>query len=43
MVSLERFRNYDQFKDYFDDLQDVIESVIKKIAGQNWGKLGRYV
>ena len=39
---LERFRNYDQFKDYFTDLQNTIMDVIHYMANVNWGKAGKY-
>jgi len=41
---LDTFRNLDQFKDYFDDLQNIIERVIRFITHANigskvWSKL----
>lgn len=39
----ERFRRYDVFRDYFNDLEDIVQDVIRTLKNTNWGKAGRYI
>lgn len=40
---LDQFRGFDQFKDYFEDLEQQLERIIRSIRNMNWGKFGDYV
>lgn len=40
---LERLRKYDQFRDYFNDLEDIVEKVIHTLKNASWGKAGKYI
>ena len=38
----ERLRATDAFKDYFDELTQIVEKVINKVIGYNWQGLGKH-
>lgn len=36
---IDKLRSYDVFRDYYNDLEDIINKVFSFLASQNWGKL----